>query len=87
MILTSIYTIRSRDHRVVALLAHNLPWSLALIVAGMLTSCLVWAPFTNRFLSTMTIELLMISGGFVVYAHWVHRRAASCSPSAGTGDA
>lgn len=42
-------------------------WAL---IAGLFTSCAVWAPFTNRFLSTLTIELLVIS----LVLLWVENR-------------
>jgi len=40
------------------------------IVAALISSCLVWAPFTNRFNSTLTIELLAISIALL----WLERR-------------
>lgn len=46
-------------------------WSF---LAGLLTSSIIWAPFTNRFLSTMTVELFGI-GLLLLYLE--RRRAAS----------
>lgn len=47
-----------------ALRSHRSPaWAL---IAGLMTVCVAWAPFTNRLLSTMTIELLALSAALVL---------------------